>query len=132
MGISGVCDIYRGVVTGEFRQADTKLTSHGISTLLLGCVILYHHRSADSIIGAIWGVIGLTKGTETLNRAICKWSSKDTFAGELIHGSIELLLGTLLLIDPLTAVGHHLFILGIELVVVGIQAVKEAKKYPDA
>ena len=117
MALSGICDIYRGIVTGEFRRSDTKLTSHGISILLLGWVILYSREHADSIIGAIWGVIGLTK---------------EPFAGELIHGSIELVLGILLLADPLTAVGHHLFLLGIELIAVGIQAVKEAKKSPAA
>ena len=132
MALSGICDIYRGIVTGEFRRSDTKLTSHGISILLLGWVILYSREHADSIIGAIWGIIGLTKGTETLNRAICKGSAKEPFAGELIHGSIELVLGILLLADPLTAVGHHLFLLGIELIAVGIQAVKEAKKSPAA
>ena len=128
MATSGICNIYRGVISKEFRQVETKLTSHGITTFLLGCVIVYHHGNADSIIGAIWGVIGLTKGTETLNLAICRCSAKLPFVGEMVHGVIELLLGILLLIDPLSAVGHHVFILGIELIAVGIQAVKETKK----
>ena len=128
MVTSGICDIYRGVISKEFRQAETKLTSHGITTLILGCVIVYHHSNADSIIGAIWGVIGLTKGTETLNLAICRCSAQLPFVGELFHGVIELLLGILLLIDPFSAVGHHVFILGIELIAVGVQAVQETKK----
>ena len=128
MSTSGICDIYRGVISKEFRRTETKLTSHGITTLILGCVIVYHHSNADSIIGAIWGVIGLTKGTETLNLAICRCSTKLPFVGELFHGVIEMLLGILLLIDPLSAVGHHVFILGIELIAVGFQAVKETKK----
>lgn len=128
MVMTGICDIYRGVVTREFRQTETKLTSQGITTALLGCVIVYHHRNADSIIGAIWGIIGLTKGTETLNLMICRCSAGRPFVGELFHGGIELLLGILLLLNPLTAVEHHLFLLGIELVAVGLQAVKETKK----
>ena len=36
MVTSGICDIYRGVISKEFRQAETKLTSHGITTLILG------------------------------------------------------------------------------------------------
>lgn len=128
MVFTGACDVYRGVTTKEFRKNDTKLTSHGIVTLILGCTILYHHRNADSIIGAIWGVIGLTKGSETLNLAICSWSAKLPFTGKLLHGMIELLLGILLLADPLSAVEHHLFILGIELVTIGIQVVMETKK----
>ena len=128
MVMSGSCDIYRGLVTGEFRQAETRLTSQGITTAILGCVILYHYRNADSIIGAIWGIIGLTKGTETLNRMICQLTTGQPFVKELIHGGIELLLGILLLLDPLTAVAHHLFLLGIELVAVGLQAVQETKR----
>lgn len=125
---TGICDIYRSIVTKEFQQAETKLASHGIVTLLLGCAILYHHRNADSIIGSIWGVIGLIKGTETLNLAIYKCSARTPFVGKMIHGMIELVLGILLLIDPLSAVKHHLFILGIELIAVGIQAATATKK----
>lgn len=128
MVFTGFCDVCRGVVTQEFRNRDTKLTSHGIVTAILGCVILYHHRNADSIIGAIWGVIGLIKGTETLNLAIYSLAAKEPFIGELGHGAIELLLGIFLLKDPLSAVEHHLFILGIELVALGIQTIVETKK----
>lgn len=124
----GACDVYRGIVTQEYNRADTKLTSQGIVTALLGIVILFHHQNADQIVGAIWGVIGLGKGSETLNIAICKCAAKKPFAWKMIHGVIELALGILLLLDPLTAVEHHLIILGIELVVIGIQAVMEAKK----
>lgn len=128
MTATGICDIYRGVVTQEFRQAETKLTARGIVTLILGCVIVYHHRESDPIIGAIWGAIGIVKGTEALNLAIYKYFAGKSYMGEMLHGGIELLLGILLLLDPLTAVEHHLFILGIELVAIGIQAVKETKK----
>lgn len=128
MAATGICDIYRGVVTQEYRQAETKLTARGIVTLILGGVIVYHHQESDPIIGAIWGTIGIAKGTEALNLAIYKCFAGKSYMGEMLHGGIELLLGILLLLDPLTAVEHHLFILGIELVAVGIQAVKETKK----
>ena len=106
----------------------TKLTSQGIVTALLGIVILFHHQNADQIVGAIWGVIGLGKGSETLNIAICKCAEKKPFTWKMIHGIIDLVLGILLLLDPLTAVEHHLIILGLELVAVGMQAVTDTKK----
>ena len=124
----GICQIYRGIVTGEYRRADTKLTSTGIIMAILGGVILYHHHDADSIIGAIWGMIGLYKGSETLNLVIHDCCSRKPFARKLIHGAIELILGILLLIDPDEAVRHHVFILGIELCAIGIQAVLETKR----
>lgn len=128
MQAMGACQIYRGIVTGEYRRSDTKLTSTGIVMAILGSVILFHHHDADSIIGAIWGMIGLAKGSETLNLAIHDCFSRKPFTGKLIHGAIELILGILLLIDPDEAVRHHVFILGIELCAIGIQAVLETKR----
>lgn len=124
----GICQIYRGIVTGEYRCSDTKLTSTGIIMAILGGVILYHHHDADSIIGAIWGMIGLAKGSETLNLAIHDCCNRKPYAFKLIHGAVELILGILLLIDPDEAVRHHVFILGIELCAIGIQAVLETKR----
>ena len=124
----GLCKIYCGILTQEHKRPETKLTSNGIVLVILGCVILYHHKNADSIIGAIWGVIGLSNGLETINIAICHNFEKKPFIGKIIHGGIELLLGILLLLDPLEAVEHHLFILGIELCAVGIRAVRETKQ----
>lgn len=51
-----------------------------------------------------------------------------SFAWKLVHSVIELLLGILLLLDPLTAVEHHLPILGIELIAIGVHSVIETKK----
>lgn len=124
----GICQICRGIVTGEYRRSDTKLTSTGIIMVILGGVILYHHHDADSIIGAIWGMIGLAKGSETLNLAIHDCCARKSFARKMVHGAIELILGILLLIDPDEAVRHHVFILGIELCAIGIQAVLETKR----
>ncbi len=124
----GILDIYRGVATKEYHRADTKLTSQGIVVLILGSVILHHYQNADQIIGAIWGVIGLIKGSEMLNVAIYRCATKLPFAWKLVHSVIELLLGILLLLDPLTAVEHHLPILGIELIAIGVHSVIETKK----
>lgn len=128
MVIFGFCDIYRGVRSGEFRDQETKLTASGIVMAILGAVILLRRRNADSIIGSIWGVLGLTKGSEELNLAICHAANGSPFAKELLHGALELLLALALLLDPLTAVGHHLFLLGFELILYGVQLRAEARK----
>ena len=124
----GSCDIIRSVVTKEYRRKETKLISHGIVVLILGFVILFHHQNADQIIGAIWGVIGLYKGSESLNTAIYQRCAKLPFTRSILHGLIDILLGITLLIDPMKAVTHHLFILGIELIFLGIQSIVETKK----
>lgn len=124
----GICDIIRAIITKEYCRKETKLISHGIIVFILGCVILFHYQNADQIIGAIWGVIGLYKGSEALNTAIFQCWAKAPFARNILHGLIDILLGIALLIDPMTAVTHHLFILGIELIILGIQTIAETKK----
>ena len=128
MVVVGIGDMIRGFMTGEYRNADTKLTAWGIVNLVLGIVILVHYRNADQIIGAIWGVIGLIKGSEALNLSIHQWATGKSFMKMLIQGAVELVLGILLLLDPLSAVEHHLFLLGIELIIRGIQSVIEVRK----
>ena len=104
------------------------MISHGIVVWILGYVILFHHQNAEQIIGAIWSVIGLYKGSESLNTAIFRRSAKLPFIRSILHGLIDILLGITLLVDPMTAVEHHLFILGIELIFLGIQSIVETKK----
>lgn len=124
----GICQIYRAIMLKEYENEETKLTSNGIVMVILGGVILYHYRDADPIIGAVWGVIGLAKGSETLNLAIYQGCKKKPYIRQSIHGLVELVLGILLLIDPDEAVRHHVFILGIELCAVGLQSVIETKR----
>ena len=57
----GLCDLCRGIKMEEFRNHETKLTANGIVMMILGLVIIFHQGNADSIIGSIWGVIGLLK-----------------------------------------------------------------------
>jgi len=128
MAVIGLFDLYRGIMTAEFRNSETKLTSNGIVMLLLGIVILFHRRETDIIVGSVWGAIGLFKGSEELNMAIYHRFSKEPFIGEAIHSIGELLLAIMLLLDPLTGVKHHLFILGFELIWHSLKLFRECKK----
>lgn len=121
----GVIDTLRGVYTEEFRKRETKLTANGIVVLLLGIVILWKRTNADNLIGAIWGTIGLLKGSEELNAAIYSCARKERFIGKSIRALIELILGFLLLIDPVSNIQHHLTILGLELIVAGVKTWNE-------
>lgn len=126
---TGGCDLYRGIRTKEYQSPGTKLTARGIVMLAVGCVMIASFRNADPIVGAVWGVIGLTKGSEELNLALYQAAQRRPFGGKLLHGGIELLLGVLLLLDPEASVKKHLFLLGIELIAIGIGAVVETKKH---
>lgn len=116
MAVTGLCDIYRGIATREYNNRETKLIANGIVMLLLGLVILLHDGNRDSIIGGVWGAIGLFKGSEELNLAIYHRAHKERFGKEAVHAAVEIVLAMILLLDPLTAVRHHVFILGLELI----------------
>lgn len=128
----GMCDIYRGVRSGEIRDQNTKLTANGIVMAVLGFVFLFRYRSADTVVGSIWGMIGLLKGSEELNLALYHIAEGSSFAKELLHAGVELFLAVLLLLDPLTATKHHLFLLGIELVLYGFQMIGETRRREEA
>lgn len=128
MSVIGLFDIYRGIATAEFKRSETKLTSNGIVMLSLGIVILIHSKNTNVIIGSVWGAIGLFKGSEELNMAICHRFSNKPFVGKAIHAIVELILAIVLLVDPLTAIRHHLFILGLELIWHSIKLFKESKR----
>lgn len=127
MVVIGTTHTICGLWAKEYESRETKLTANGIVYVALGLVILVHHADADSVISSIWGVLGLMKGSEALNGAFFHASRKESFMALGIQAVIELALGFLLLIDP-SAVQHHVLLLGLELVAVGWQTLRESKQ----
>lgn len=127
MLVIGTTHTICGFWAEEYQSKETKLIANGIVYIALGLVILAHHGDADSVISSIWGVLGLMKGSEALNGALYHASRKEAFLAMGIQAAIELALGFLLLVDP-SAVEHHVLLLGLELVVVGWQTLRESKQ----
>ena len=127
MVLVGTSHMAYGLWTREYRWKETKLTANGIVYLILGLVILFHHANADAVIGSIWGVLGLMKGSEALNAALYRFSRREPWAALAMQAAVELVLGFLLLIDPSSAVRHHVPLLGVELAVIGWQSLRESK-----
>lgn len=127
MLIQGIFETWIGWKTKEYEERETKLTSNGIVFFTLGSVILCNYSNADFIIGAIWGVLSLVKGSEELNQVLYHKIHKAPYLSKLIHCCIELLLGLILLIDPSASIKHHVFLLGIEVFVVSLQNIQELK-----
>lgn len=125
--VVGGFDVFRGIRTKEYKITETKLLANGIVYLLLGAVILYHRHESEYIIGALWGVLGIIKGSEALNTALHQMYMRVRFWKELLRAAIEMLLGVLLLIDAKATLKHHVFILGIEMLLVGWRILQDAK-----
>jgi len=121
----GIFDIIHGFRTGEYKQQETKLTSNGIMFLILGIVIFCYKAESYTIIGAIWGTIGLIKGTEELNKTICYIANKEPFVKELLNAAVEITLGILLLLEPDGNLHHHIVLLGLESMVTGWEYIRK-------
>ena len=67
---AGSFDIFRGIKTREYASEETKVLANGIVYIILGFAILYHRKNSDHIIGALWGILGVLKGSEELNSAL--------------------------------------------------------------
>jgi len=125
MIILGSIHIIHGIRTGEYLTTETKLTANGFLFFTLGIVIFANHKNADALIGSIWGVFGLIKATEELNEAIYYFAQKKKFLRKLSACIVSAVLGFLLLLDPMNNVHHHLRLLGLELMVAGIELIIE-------
>jgi len=125
--LAGTFDVYRGIQTKEYQNAETKLLANGIVYLILGFVILYHREESVYMIGALWGVLGVIKGSEALNTVLHQAYQKNHFIKELVRAAIELLLGILLLIDAPASIPHHISLLGLELLLVGWRILQDTK-----
>lgn len=127
MIVLGGNDVIRGFWKAEFLTKETRQIANGVINLLLGAVILLNRADADNVIGSIWGFLGLVKGCDMLNTAIYLCARHQHFAIKALHSVVEVVLGILLLTYPYHAVRHHVFILGLELVLLGIHKLRDSR-----
>lgn len=131
MIIQGIFETWIGWKTEEYKEKETKLTSNGIVFLVLGSVILCNYSNADFIIGAIWGVLSLVKGSEELNQVLYRRIHKAPYRSKLIHCCIELLLGLILLVDPSASIKHHSrFTIQVQHMAIGKKGVTHRRRCP--
>ncbi|MDO4437349.1 MAG: DUF308 domain-containing protein [Coriobacteriaceae bacterium] len=85
--------------------------------VVLGIVTLLNTRESLNVIAIMWGLLGLEKAAREIDESLAAHGQGAGWVAPLITGIFELTLGTMLLISPLTSVGHHVLLLGLELLV---------------
>lgn len=85
--------------------------------IVLGVVTLLNTRESLNVIAIMWGLLGLEKAAREIDESLAAHASGAGWAAPLLTGAFELVLGAMLLISPLASVGHHVLLLGLELVV---------------
>ncbi len=85
--------------------------------IVLGVVTLLNTRESLNVIAIMWGLLGLEKAAREIDESLAAHVSGAGWVAPLLTGAFELVLGAMLLISPLASVGHHVLLLGLELVV---------------
>lgn len=85
--------------------------------IVLGVVILLNTTESLNVIAVMWGLLGLEKAAHEIDESLEARASSGKWLVPLATGVFELVLGTMLLIAPIANLGHHVLLLGLELIV---------------
>lgn len=85
--------------------------------VVLGVVALLNTTESLNVIAVMWGLLGLEKAAREIDEAADAQRGSKGWLAPLATGVFELVLGTMLLISPMANLGHHVLLLGLELIV---------------
>lgn len=85
--------------------------------IVLGVVTLLNTSESLNVIAVMWGLLGLEKAAAEIDESNEARGRQGGWLAPLATGVFELVLGTMLLMAPLANLGHHVLLLGLELVV---------------
>ena len=85
--------------------------------IVLGVVTLLNTTESLNVIAGRWGLLGLEKAAHEIDESLEARASSGKWLMPLATGVFELVLGTMLLIAPIANLGHHVLLLGLELIV---------------
>ena len=88
-----------------------------IVMVVLGVVTLLNASESLNVIAVMWGLLGLEKAAAEIDEANAARGREGGWLAPLATGVLELVLGTMLLVAPLANLGHHVLLLGLELLV---------------
>ena len=102
----GAADIFTDLL--DKGSVPDKITvGTDVVMIVLGVVTLLNTTESLNVIAVMWGLLGLEKAR----------ASSGEWLVPLATGAFELVLGTMLLIAPIANLGHHVLLLGLELIV---------------
>lgn len=124
--ICGVVLIFKGLIMfiqgirdKDYDSLEGIGLERSIVILAVGIGILVKQQDALFIVGVFWGLHGLNSAASYLNEALYYRKRKGKFMHLIIEAAIEFVLSLILIFDPITNIGHHIVILGIELIIDG-------------
>lgn len=86
-----------------------------IISIAIGAGILFRQQDSLFLIGVFWGLEGLSHSLKLLNELFYRMHNNKKYFLLLIETVIEFALSMLLIFEPYHSVGHHIILLGLEL-----------------
>lgn len=114
--IKGSIQFCEGIVNKDYASLEKTNMEKSFNLIAIGIGVLIKRSDALFVVGMFWGLHGLIKASNYFNRAFYNFYNKDKWILILIKGIIEFSLSFVLIFDPFGKVGHHIVILGLELV----------------
>lgn len=118
--IKGLVQFIEGIKDKDYLSLEKMNLEKSFISISIGIGVLVRGKEALFIVGMFWGLHGLIKAANYLNVALYNFFNKDKWIGILIKSIIEFSLSFVLVFDPFGKIGHHITILGLELIFDGL------------
>jgi len=112
----GIIQLIEGIASKDYCSLEKIKMEQSFIAIAIGLGVLIKRRDALFIVGIFWGLSGLVKSASYLNVALYKLFNKDKWILILAKAIVQFSLSLVLIFDPFGKLGHHIIILGIELV----------------
>ena len=125
--IKGLIQCIEGIKDKDYRSLEKTNLEKSFILIAIGIGILIKRNDALFVVGMFWGLHGLIKSSNYLNVALYNFFNKEKWVAMLFKAIVEFGLSLLLVFDPFGKLGHHITILGLELIFDG--AIEFVNKY---
>lgn len=120
-----------GIKNRDYASLEGTDLERSLVPIAIGAGILFMQSEAIFIIGMFWGLAGLYKAAGSLNTALYKICRREKFLLPLLKSIAGFTLSLMLVFDPFGKTGHHVLILGLEMILEGsAELVNSMKKAP--
>lgn len=114
--LKGLIQFIEGIINKDYNSLEKTNLEKSFISIAIGLGVLVKRSDALFIVGMFWGLHGLIKSANYLNIALYNFCNKDKWLIILIKAIVEFGLSFILIFDPFGKLGHHIVILGLELV----------------
>lgn len=114
--LKGLVQCIEGIKDKDYLSLEKMNLEKSFILIAIGIGVLIKGNEALFIVGMFWGLHGLIKSANYLNIALYKFFNKGKWIGILIKAIVEFSLSFVLVFDPFGKIGHHIIILGLELI----------------